>query len=61
MNTQQIIGLINTTLKGHRIVFGKPVSEHRAKEIIKSIIGDMPALSKETNEVIEYCKEHYNF
>lgn len=61
MNTKQIIGLINSTLKGYRIVFGTAATEHRAKEIIKSLIGDMPALSKETNEVIEYCKEHYNF
>lgn len=61
MNIIQIIGLINSTLTGYRIVFGTAPTEHRAKEIIKSIIGDMPALSKDTNEVIDYCKEHYNF
>jgi len=61
MNTKKVIGLIKATLKWYEVAFGKPASDHRTKEIIKSLIGDMPAFGKETDEVIQYCKEHYNF
>lgn len=54
-----IIGFINTTLKGQRIVFGE-ITEERTRKIINAIIGDLPAFSETTNEVVEYCKKHYN-
>jgi len=59
MQAKTIIGFINETLKGQRLVFGE-VTAHRAKQIIRAIIGDLPAFSPVTQEVIDYCEKHYN-
>lgn len=58
--SKTIVGFINTTLKGQRIVFGE-ITEHRAHKIIAAIIGDIAAFSNEAKEVEQYCKIHYNY
>jgi len=60
---KQVIGYINETLKGYKLVFGESrLCEARANKIITSIIGDMPAHgNKNTDEVLEYVSKHYNF
>lgn len=61
MNAKTIIGFINETLKGQRIVFGKQVTEERAEKIIFAIIGELEYKSEVTQEVLKYCRENYGY
>ena len=63
MTTQAkiIVGFINTTIKQHKNVFTKEVSEKRGFAIIKAIIGDMEVHDPVTKEVRQYLKDNYNF
>lgn len=58
-NSKQIIGFINTTLKGYSIVFGVQAEENRARKIILSICGDMIIKSQEFKDVQEYVFNNY--
>lgn len=55
---RQVVGFINTTLKGNRIVFGG-TTEDKAHAIIKAILIGVDL--KVSIEVKAYCSEHYNY
>ena len=62
LQSKTIIGFINTTITGCRIVFGE-VTEKKAHEVIDAIIGDIPYINNRSviKEVVEYCKVNYSY
>lgn len=61
MNAKQIIGFINTTIKGQRIVFNKPIDSEQAKKIIDTIIQNNIPSYECYKEVVDYCMLHYDY
>lgn len=59
-SAKTIIGFINSTLKGYKLVLGD-LNEKRAHKIISSIIGDMQIHDQTTKDVLKYLKETYNY
>jgi hypothetical protein len=58
--SNQIIGFINSTIKGFSLIV-EPCTEERAQKIIMSIVSAMSYNDPVTKEVVSYCKQHYNF
>ncbi len=61
MNTETIIGFINTTMKGYSIATRKGLTKERAAKIIDAIVGDTDAFSPETKEILDYCHKYYDY
>lgn len=54
------IGLINSTIKGLRIVQKEEATEEQAHKIIDAVLLKS-IITKENSEIKEYCKKHYNY
>lgn len=55
---KQLAGLLNTTLKGVRIVTGEPASEESARLIMQGILKSIPT-KKAADSFIDYCMQNY--
>jgi hypothetical protein len=57
-NSKQVIGLLNTTLKGIRITNGENATEESARLIMQGILISISS-KKVADEFIDYCFDNY--
>lgn len=57
-NAKQIIGLLNTTLKGIRITTGESATKESARLIMMGILLSITS-KRVADEFIDYCFENY--
>ena len=57
-NAKQVIGLLNTTLKGIRITTGEEVTEDAARFIMMGILISINS-KRVGDEFIDYCFDNY--
>ena len=57
-NSKQVIGLLNTTLKGIRITTGEAATEEAARLIMQGILISIDS-KRVADEFIDYCFENY--
>lgn len=57
-NSKQIIGLLNTTLKGIKLTTGESATEEAARLIMKGVLISINS-KRVANEFIDYCFKNY--